>query len=62
MIGKSVEHYLKKVTCVNLAYLISQRETDIIWFHSYVELRNLTEDHGGREGEKVVSNREGGKP
>ena len=25
-------------------------------------LRNLTEDHGGREGEKIVSNREGGKP
>ena len=24
-------------------------------------LRNLTEDHEGREGEKIVSNREGGK-
>ena len=24
-------------------------------------LRNLTEDHGGGEGEKIVSNREGGK-
>ena len=25
-------------------------------------LRNLTEDHGGREGEKIVTEREGGKP
>ena len=25
-------------------------------------LRNLTEDHGGGEGEKLVSNREGSKP
>ena len=24
-------------------------------------LRNLTEDHRGREGEKIVTNREGGK-
>ena len=32
---------------------ISQRKTCIICFHSYVELeRNLTEGHGGREGEK----------
>ena len=23
-------------------------------------LRNLTEDHGGREGEKIVTNRDGG--
>ena len=25
-------------------------------------LRNLTEDHGGREGEKIVTEREGRKP
>ena len=25
-------------------------------------LRNLTGDHGGREGEKIVTEREGGKP
>ena len=25
-------------------------------------LRNLTEDHGGREGGKIVTEREGGKP
>ena len=24
-------------------------------------MRNLTEDHGGREGEKIVINREGGR-
>ena len=24
-------------------------------------MRNLTEDHGGREGEKIVTNREGGR-
>ena len=42
---------------------LSQSEKDtyhvftLMWI-----LRNLTEDHGGREGEKIVSNREEGKP
>ena len=41
----------------------SGRETQIayVFTHMWI-LRNLTEDHGGREGEKIVSNREGGKP
>ena len=41
---------------------VSQSERQISCFHSYVYLRNLTEDQRGRKGEKVVSNREGGKP
>ena len=31
---------------------ISQSEKDNICFHSYVDLRNLTEDHERREGGK----------
>ena len=37
-----------------------QRKTDIC-SHSYVEFEKLREDHGGREGKKIVSSREGGK-
>ena len=43
---------------------ISQSEKDSICFHSFMWiLRNLTEDHGGREiKKKIVTNREGDKP
>ena len=40
---------------------ISQRKTDIICFHSYVDLEKLNRDHGGREGEKIVTNTERGR-
>ena len=40
---------------------ISQRKTDINVFTDMWILRNLTEDHGGREGEKIVTNTEGRK-
>ena len=42
---------------------ISQSEKDIyhyVFTHMWI-LRNLTEDHGGREGGKIVTNREGGR-
>ena len=41
---------------------ISQSEKDRfhVFTHMWI-LRNLTEDHGGREGEKIVTNREGGR-
>ena len=42
---------------------ISQSEKDRYHMFSLMwNLRNLTEDHGRREGGKIVSNREGGKP
>ena len=43
---------------------ISQSEKDIHYFTHMWNLRNLTEDRGGREGEKkqVGTEREGGKP
>ena len=41
---------------------ISQSEKDSICFHLYVELEKLNRRPRGREGEKIVSNREGGKP
>ena len=38
---------------------ISQSEKDRYYVFTHMwNLRNLTEDHGGREGEKIVSNRE----
>ena len=40
----------------------SEKERDSIYVTHTWNLRNLIEDHGGREGEKVVSNRVGGKP
>ena len=40
---------------------ISQKKISYVFNHIW-NLRKLTEDHGGREGEKIVSNREGGKP
>ena len=39
---------------------ISQSEKDVICFTHMWNLRNLTEDHGIREGK--LSSREGGKP
>ena len=42
---------------------ISQSEEDKYQIFSLMcAMRNLTEDHGGREGVKIVSNRERGKP
>ena len=38
-----------------------QRQTSYVFTHMW-NLRNLTEDHGTREGEHIVSNREGSKP
>ena len=50
-------HYAK------LLSKISHSETDRDHVFSLMwNLRNLTEEHGGREGRKIVSNREGGKP
>ena len=40
---------------------ISQSEKDIYIFTHMWNLRNVTEDCGGREGEKIVTNREGGR-
>ena len=40
---------------------ISQSEKDSYVFTHMWILRNLTEDHGGREGGKIVTNREGGR-
>ena len=41
---------------------INQSEKDTYVFIYMWNLRNLAEDHRGREGIKIVSNREGGKP
>ena len=41
---------------------IGQSKTDIICFHSYVDLEKLNRRPWGGEGEKIVSNREGVKP
>ena len=41
---------------------ISQSEKDRYHVFTHMwNLRNLTEDHGGREGEKIGINREGGR-
>ena len=40
---------------------ISQSEKHRYMFSLMWNLRNSTEDYGGREGEKIVSNREGGR-
>ena len=40
---------------------ISQRRTDITVFPHMWILRNLTEGHEGGDGEKIVTNREGGR-
>ena len=41
---------------------ISQSEKDISCYYSYVETEKVkTEDHGRREGGKIVTNREGGR-
>ena len=39
---------------------ISQKKVPYVFTHMWI-LRNLTEDHGGKEGGKVT-NREAGKP
>ena len=39
---------------------ISQRKISYVFTHMWI-LRNLTEDHGGRKGEKIVTNREKGR-
>ena len=42
---------------------ISQSEKDRYHVFTHMwNLRNFTEDHGGGKGEKIVTNREGGKP
>ena len=41
--------------------IVRERQISYVFTHIW-NLRNLTEDHGGREGEKIVSNREEGKP
>ena len=40
---------------------VTERQIPYVFTHMW-NLRNLTEDHGGREGENIVSNRQGGKP
>ena len=30
--------------------LMSQRKTNTIWFHSYIEFKKQTDEHRGREG------------
>ena len=40
---------------------ISQRKTDIIYFHSYVEFEKLNRKTWGKGRGKIVSNRAGGK-
>ena len=39
---------------------VRERQISYVFTHIW-NLRNLTEDHGAREGEKIVPNREGGK-
>ena len=42
---------------------ISQAEKDRYHVFTHMwNLRNLMDDHGGREAEKIVSKKEGGKP
>ena len=41
---------------------ISQRKTGIICFHSQLELTKLNRRPWGKGGEKIISNRERGKP
>ena len=41
---------------------ISQSEKNIICFHSYVEFEKLNRRPWGKRREKIVLNREGGKP
>ena len=41
---------------------VNQRKTDILCFHSYMDLEKLNRQPWGRGREKIVSNREGGKP
>ena len=52
----------KELGCIMLSE-ISQAEKYIscVFTHMW-NLRNLTEDHVGRVGEKIVSNKEGDKP
>ena len=51
-----------ELECIMLSE-ISQSEKGRYHVSTYIwNLRNLTEDHGGREGEKIVTSREGGKP
>ena len=38
-----------------------ERQISYVFTHMW-NLRNLTEDHGGGEEGKIISNREGGKP
>ena len=40
---------------------VRERQISYVFTHMW-DLRNLAEDHEGREGEKIVSNRKGGKP
>ena len=40
---------------------VRERQISYVFTHMW-NLRNLTEDHGGREGKRIVSNRDGGKP
>ena len=37
-----------------------ERHIPYVFIHMWI-LRNLTEDHGGREGEKIVTNRDVGR-
>ena len=39
---------------------VRERQISYVFTHMW-NLRNLTEDHGGREGKKIVTNREGGR-
>ena len=39
---------------------VRERQISYVFTHSW-NLRNLTEDHGRREGGKIVTNREGGR-
>ena len=53
-------------TCMELESImlseISQSEKDRYHVFTHVELEKLNRRPWGREGEKIVSNREGGKP
>ena len=40
---------------------VRERQISYVFTHMWI-LRNLTEDHEGRKGEKIVTNRERGKP
>ena len=41
---------------------ISQSKTDVICCHSYVEFEKLNRRPWGKEGKRISSNREEGKP